>query len=346
MARLGWADAARGLAIVTVVFFHVVLGLQDQEPVHWTSWALINIFGPFPIALFFVAAGRFSRTLVGSGWSTGVTRRIMGLAYVFGLWSVVCAASDAGLGDPTSIDVMAYLADPRSSLWFLWALIIYTALTAATPVRMRAVVTAISALAALCSFVGVISFDSFVYDNLLRFLPFFLMGIIGGDADARLERGRWPVLIAGGLLFAAATAAAYWGDLGEVGKGGLLFGLAAVAVPVGIAGASIVADVPAVGRVIMSFGRMSLGVYLVHPLVISLAMHQVAGAASGAWFVAPFAPFVVTLGVLAVSAGFVIVSQRLRWTWLYQPPGSARTTSPPEGDPAPTPRHRPRPLRS
>jgi len=321
MERQGWADAARGLAIITVVFFHVVLGLGDRGPVHWFVWTLISVFGPFPIVLFFIAAGRFSQTLVTGGWSSAVTRRVLGLCYVFALWSLLDAAAVAAVGETKPIDVFAYVVNPRSHLWFIWALALYTAIAATTPRAWRLPVIVGAAVVSLCSFMGVIALDSFVYDNLVRFLPFFMTGVAAGPVEARIEPWRWPVVLLGGCLFAGLTALTIWAPSPLAVKGAFLFGLAILATPVGIAGASIVADAPGLGQPLRTFGRLSLGVYLVHPLVILFLLHLM--DATG-WSVASDAiamPFILTILALAMSLGFVLISNRFGWAWLYRPPG-------------------------
>lgn len=321
MQRQGWADAARGLAIITVVFFHVVLGLGDRGPVHWVAWALVNLFSPFPIVLFFIAAGRFSQALVGGGWSSAVTQRLLGLCYVFALWSLIDAAAIAAVGETQPIDVFAYMMNPRSTLWFIWALVLYTGIAAATPRRWRVPVILAGAVVSLLSFMGVIALDSFVYDNLLRFLPFFMTGVAAGPIEARIEPRRWRVVLVGGCLFAGLTALTIWAPSALAVKGTVLFGLTILAVPVGIAGASIVADAPGLGRPARTFGRLSLGVYLVHPLVILLLLHLVEATGRSVASDAIAMPFILTTLALAISLGFVVISNRFGWAWLYRPPG-------------------------
>lgn len=337
MERQGWADAARGLAIITVVFFHVVLGLGDRGPVHWIAWALINLFGPFPIVLFFVAAGRFSQTLVGGGWSRGVTRRLVGLGYVFASWSLFNAVAVAALGQAKPVDIVAYIANPHSPLWFIWALVLYTAIAATTPRSLRVPFIIGAAVVSFCSFVGVIDLDSFVYDNLLRFLPFFMTGVAVGAIEQPIERWRWRIMVFGGSLFAGLTVLTLWAPTSLAGKGALLFCLAILAAPVGIAGASIVADAPGVGKLARGFGRFSLGVYLVHPLVILLVFHLLEAAGLMVATGAVAMPFLLTLVTLALSIAFVLTSHQLGWVWLYRPPGVGKDLrSPPAAEPQKT----------
>ncbi|WP_426023406.1 acyltransferase family protein [Brevundimonas sp. PWP3-1b1] len=325
MVRQGWADAARGLAIITIVFFHVVLGLGERGEVHWTAWMLINLFAPFPIVLFFVAAGRFSQTLLDGGWSAAVTRRIAGLCYVFALWTLLNAAAAATLGDRQTVEPLAYLANPRSPLWFIWALVLYTAIAAATPRSWRLAVIIGAGALSFCSFAGLIALNSFVYDNLLRFLPFFLTGVAAGEIERSIEGRRWRLLLGGGLLFAGLTALTVWMPVPLSGKGALLFGLAVLAAPVGIAGASIVAEAPWIGRLAQGFGRYSLGVYLVHPIMILIMFYVIdmtGQALAPEWIGTPFVLTIVSLGI---SIGFVLISQKLGLTWLYRPPAGRKS---------------------
>lgn len=335
MQRQGWADAARGLAIITVVFFHVVLAMGDVGPVHWIAWLLINLFSPFPIVLFFVAAGRFTQTLVERGWTGGVTRRIVGLFYVFGLWSLLQFAVSSALLGTHRIDVTSYLADPRSPLWFIWALALYTGVAAATPRTLRVTVVTAAAVVSLGSFAGVVTFDSFVYDNLLRFLPFFLTGVAAGAIEIRIERRRWILLFAGAVLFVILTSLTFWPQTAPALRGALLFSLAGVAVPMGIAGASIVAGAPGMGALIKQFGRLSLGVYLVHPAVIPFIVRSSQAFSLDHAFAEPALSFIMTALVLGLSIAFVALSQSFKWYWLYRPPAFAAAPAP--GGFAPSP---------
>lgn len=324
--RKPWADAARGMAIITVVFFHVTLELARAGPVHWSAWALINLFAPFPMAVFFLVAGHFSRTLLNGRGDARVAERLIGLAYVFAVWSLLRWSALALHGDAPQPRLMEYVVDPRTPLWFLWALIAYTGVAALIPRRLRWPAVAAASVVAILSFTRVLAFDSFVYDNLLRFFPFFLLGLAAARGDALLERRRLLVLLSGGAIFAVASVLAMRGGGSQPALGLFEAALSALAAPVGIAGASVVASLPWLGRLVQRFGRASLGVYLLHSVVL-IAVTAVWSPVSAAPLWAWAAPFVGTVAVLAVSLALVWVTQRLGWVWLYRPPLGRRGAS-------------------
>lgn len=317
--RKPWADAARGIAIITVVFFHVTLELARAGPVHWSAWALINVFAPFPMALFFLVAGHFSRTLLSGCGKARVGVRLVGLAYVFVVWSVLRWGALTLHGDAPQLRLLEYVVDPRTPLWFLWALIAYTGVAALIPIQHRwKAVMAASAVAVL-SFTGVLAFDSFVYDNLLKFFPFFLLGLAAAHGDALLEQRRLLVLFSGGAIFAAASFLAARSSASQPVLGLLQAALSVLAVPVGVAGASVVASLPWLGRLFQGFGRTSLGVYLLHSVVL-IAVTAFWSPEGATPPTSPWLPFVGTIAVLAVSLSLAWITQRLGWVWLYRPP--------------------------
>ncbi len=316
--RKPWADAARGMAIITVVFFHVTLELARAGPVHWSAWALINVFGPFPMALFFLVAGHFSRRLLSGCGKARVGVRLVGLAYVFVVWSVLSWGALALHGDAPQPRLLEYVVDPRTPLWFLWALIAYTGVAALIPSRLRWPAVMVASAVAVLSFTGVLAFQSFVYDNLLKFLPFFLLGLAAARGDALLERRRLLVLLSGGAIFAAASLLAARSVESQPALGLLQAALSVLAAPVGVAGASVVASLPWLGRLVQSFGRASLGVYLLHSVV--LVAVRAFWSPEGATPTSAWLPFAGTIAVLAMSLLLVWITQRLGWVWLYRPP--------------------------
>lgn len=317
--RKAWADAARGMAIITVVFFHVSLELARAGPVHWSAWALINFFAPFPMTIFFLVAGHFSRSLLTGRWNARIGIRLAGLAYVFAVWSLLRWGVLALYGDASQPRILDYVVDPRTPLWFLWALIAYTALAALIPSRRRWIAFAAASTVALLSFTEVLSFDSFVYENLVRFFPFFLLGLAAANGDGSLERRRLAVLVGGGALFCLLALLTVRLSPPQPLLGLLQSALTGLAAPVGVAAASVAASAPGLGRLVQKFGRASLGVYLLHSVAIIgvTALWRGTGATLGAAWPTPF---VATLAVLAVSLGLAAATQRLGWTWLYRPP--------------------------
>lgn len=322
--RRPWADMARGFAIVTVVFFHVAITLDSGGQVDWKVWLLINLFAPIPIALFFFVSGLFSRKVVVGGWSAGLGRRLIGLLYAFVVWSIIEAITRFVLtGLVPRPDVWRYLLDPESTLWFVWALAIFTFGAHLAWTRWPGPTVALTMVASSLSFSGMITVDSFVYENLLRFAPFFLLGLAVPSLEARVAGQRWLVASGGAVAYAALTVLATYA-VPSGWAGAVLAAMTWISIPTSIAGCMLVSRMPLLGGIVQWLGRNSLGIYLGHPVAIML----LAAALRSVWTQggAPlFLPvFALTLPALFASAAFYWLAVRSGVTALYVPPFRAR----------------------
>lgn len=311
---------ARGFAIVTVVFFHVALTLDTVGQVDWKVWLLINLFAPIPIALFFFVSGLFSRRVVKGGWSAGLGHRLAGLMYAFVVWSIIEAITQTALtGLVPRPDVWRYLLDPGSTLWFVWALAIFTFGAHLVWTRWPGLTVGVSIIASALSFGGVIAVDSFVYENLLRFAPFFLLGLAAPALEAMVARRRWLIAAVGSIAYAALTAlAAYAGPSGWAGA--VLAVMTWISIPTSIAGCMVISRLPLFGQVIQWLGENSLGIYLGHPVAIMLlvaALRSIWTQGNEPLFIPVFA---LTLPALFASAALYWLAVRSGLTALYVPP--------------------------
>lgn len=82
------------------------------------------------------------------------------------------------------------------------------------------------------------------------------------------------------------------------------------------------------GDLIKQFGRLSLGVYLVHPVVIPFIVRSSQAFSLDHAFAEPALPFILTALVLGLSIAFVALSQSFKWYWLYRPPAFAAAPAP------------------
>lgn len=322
--RRPWADMARGFSIVTVVFFHVALSLDTVGTVDWKVWLLINLFAPIPIALFFFVSGLFTRRVVEGGWSAGLGRRLVGLLYAFVVWSLIEAIVQIALaGRIHRPDIWRYLLDPESTLWFVWALAIFTVGAHLFWTRWPRLSLGVSIIASALSFSGVIAIDSFVYQNVLRFFPFFLLGLAAPSLEALVARRRWLIASAGAATYTALTALAPYG--GASGwSGTVLAAMTWISIPTSIAGCMMISRLPLFGQMIQWLGKNSLGIYLGHPVAIMLlvaASRLVWSPGDGPMLMPVFA---LTLPAVFASAALYWLAVRSRVTALYVPPFGSR----------------------
>lgn len=318
--RKPWADMARGFAIVTVVFFHVALSLDTVGQIDWRVWLLVNLFAPIPIALFFFVSGLFGRSVVAGGWGGGLGRRLGGLLYAFTIWSIIEACLKAAVtGVLPRPDLSHYLIDPQSTLWFVWALAIFTFGAHLLWRRWPRLTLSASVVISALSYCDLIVVDSFVYENLLRFACFFLLGLSAPSLEAIVSRRRWLIFGLGSVVYAALAAVATFA-IGPDRAGLVLAIMTWLSIPTAIAGCMLTGSLPGPGRVIRWLGKNSLGIYLGHPVAILLLIASLASVWRPGGEPLFLAVFVLTVPALFASAALYWLAVRTGATILYNPP--------------------------
>ena len=320
--RKRWADIGRGFAIITIIFFHAALALEPLGPIHWRVWLYIAMFSPVPIGLFFFISGMFSRTLMTGAWKGKIVSRIASLIYVFVVWSLIDVAVATLLHQdvPLTHLLWTYILDPDSVLWFIWGLAIFTVLANLVWIRWPRATLSLAVIASLLSCTHVIATSSYVYDNLIRFLPFFLMGLSGEKLERLVIPRRIAVFGLGSLLYAGLILVYL-----QLNKDGAPAGLvwiasAWIAVPLSVAGCSLVSNIPLASSIVEHLGKRSLAIYLAHQTVTRLV---VAGGSVLIGVVEKpqlISVFTVTFIVTCATAAFAEVTLRSGWTLLYGPP--------------------------
>ena len=210
--RLDSLDRARGIAIVLVVFGHLV-AREDPQGVTWYEPLRIGIYlfhMPFFMYLSGYAAFRFGAALTPpAGWPGLAARRaerllVPFLAFGIGILLLKLAAAGLapvdnvppGLWDGLRALVWDTTNSPATAVWFVFVLFVYSALT--PPLlwlpRGRLVLIALAALLYLLPAPPVLYLD-----RVCTFLPFFVAGGLAAEAKQRWLRvvdALWPVALA------------------------------------------------------------------------------------------------------------------------------------------------------
>lgn len=129
--RLGWIDYAKGIAIVLVVYRHVVFGLKSSGVIV-PQWVIDgnNMFYSFRMPLFFFLSGLFfERSINKKGESGFLLTRVNTLLYPYLLWAFIQITlqilfSSVVNAHRTGADYLNILIQPRhlDQLWYLFAL--------------------------------------------------------------------------------------------------------------------------------------------------------------------------------------------------------------------------------
>jgi len=353
--RLAWADTAKGLLIVLVVFWHVVM--KSYLTIDWRLgipipgiWGLISdIAYPVRMPLFFLISGCFAANAVARPWAAVFRSRVARFLYLYLLWTLIHMATMWAFPDfPTLIPrsvaefVEAITISPPNA-WYLYALALY--FLVAKGLRRLPVWIPLTAAAALTTAVGaglidVVSNRGSLLANLLYFLigTTFSRRIIGFAGRPR-------------ALLATASVVLYLGAFAVVRETGIeqIPGVwpvvALLGVGAGIAMAPLLATVPRLGRGLSRLGTRTLQIYVIHMPVLALADALVAQRVSDAGrpvqlVAAVLLPVVLTAAVIAVSVGVGALITGDRLSWLFDLPARRSAESLRRRSAEPRPGHR------
>ncbi|WP_074310905.1 acyltransferase family protein [Micromonospora cremea] len=289
--RAEWADAAKGVCIILVVLWHVVV--KDYLQIDWHIgvpvpglWGTVGEqFLPLRMPLFFTISGVFATNAVQRPWRVVARSRIGRFLYLYALWllihtAVLAAAPDFPTDRATSVlGLLEQLTITPSNLWYLYALALY--FTVAKAVRQAPHVLILAPAAALSAVAAAGLLDTpgnraGLYQNLI----FFLAGLY---LRPRIER--WAATATGHRL--AVTSGAYVLLLAAMAVVGAQrwFGVwplvSVVAVAFGITAAARLGRWPALSNRLATLGRITLPIYVIHMPVLALLHRLLLGPISG-----------------------------------------------------------------
>lgn len=274
MSRLGWADVARGGAMVLVVLAHA---LQLMEMYGWRlGWLdTANLYlTAIRMPLFFLLAGFFAARAIERTWSGLWRTRLALLSYIYVLWMLVRAVWFTivpwPLGDtPPWLALAVSPVWPTNGLWFLYALVLYLVvgrLTGRWPAWAPLALAGV--LAVLAAYDLVPTGGNGVWRSIAMYLFFFLLG-------ARLP-WVWRALAAraGWLPLAAAVVAIPAGIVLFTRLPDALDGIARIALSVVCVAACVViaamlARVGWLSAPFVAVGRRTLPIYVTHTLLLA-----------------------------------------------------------------------------
>src|SRR5690606_29842341 len=182
-SRVAWVDAAKGLSIVLVVLHHAVYFLDTSGlaplPVVAGNEALASLRMP----LFFLASGLFVAGPLAAPWRTLLHKRVAFFLWLYLLWTTIRFTFFATLVpegvDPDDsanpLNVLLALVLPGPSMWFLYALALFSVVgKLLRPVPVAVQLAASGVLSAVAG-AGLLEIDS-RWVAICRFLFFFLLG--------------------------------------------------------------------------------------------------------------------------------------------------------------------------
>ena len=136
--RIAWVDYAKGFCIIMVVMMHSTLGVEEAVGREGFMHALVAFAKPFRMPDFFLISGLFVSRIIDRDWRTFGDRKLVHFAYFYVLWLTIQFAVKApyfaaanGWPDVASQYALAFI-EPFGTLWFIYLLPIFFAVTKAT----------------------------------------------------------------------------------------------------------------------------------------------------------------------------------------------------------------------
>ncbi|GAA3585135.1 acyltransferase family protein [Kribbella ginsengisoli] len=311
--RVAWADVAKGMCILLVVLWHVLMKHYLQIDWHISGQArgLWGTLGeqllPLRMPLFFAVSGFFAVRAVQRPWPVVLRTRVAKFYYIYVVWLVIHTVVLAFVPDfgteraDGPLKFLAQLTITPSNLWYLYALALYFVIAkAAHRLPAWAVLTPAFLLSAAASagLLAVPGDRAGVYQNLV----FFLAGLYGKSLIEDLAaRASWRRLLLVGAPYAvlltviAVFDAKTWFGLWPVVSG--------VAIVLGVTAAGLVTRWEGLSKGLASIGSRTLPIYVMHMPLLALTHAALIGPLSAAgpttqWIVAIAEPVALT-GLLA-----------------------------------------------
>ncbi len=298
VGRLEWADIAKGISIILLVFWHA----NQFHPA----------LGLLRMPLFFFVSGLFAYQVIARpGTWDFLKNKIGGFIYIYVLWAflliLLTHAAPNGFDTPVG-DIKRWMQifwNPPLTLWFIYALAISFVIAR---VLFRApfwIVLAVSV--AVYLYCGLTAGEGAppLLQRIGLLFPFFWMGVAALPvADQLVTRYHryWPML-ALGFLIAAGLLYMYRfpGDI-VVDFVVSCIGIAAVS----LFGRSIAETVP--GRFLVFIGGATLYIYVMHRIML----YYLNMLADGMGWDAPF--------VDVVKVAIIVVACALLGKWMHSTP--------------------------
>jgi uncharacterized membrane protein YcfT len=347
--RAQWADVAKGVCILLVVLWHVIMKMYLTIDWHlpvplpglWGAFG--DMLLPLRMPVFFTISGMFAAAAVHRSWSTVARSRIARFYYLYLVWFTVHTLVLSMVPDfdtlaaHSALQVLEQLTITPTNLWYLVALALYFVVAKVTrglptwAILVPALALSIIASADLLAAPGN---RGQLYQNLF----FFLAGLRFKPLIERWAKASTlPIVLVGGVIYLGIMVGVQVLNAQDVY--GVWPAVCVVAVAVGVAGAVQLERWRSVGALLARLGRQTLPIYVMHMPLLALLT---------AVLVDPFSrmgtgPQLVTAVLLPIVLVVLLVSVCLTletWlrnagaTWLFDLPTFSRAAR--RGSPATT----------
>jgi uncharacterized membrane protein YcfT len=333
--RSVWVDTAKGVCILLVVLWHVIM--KHYLMIDWHLSAPIpGAWGTFGdqmltlrMPLFFAISGLLAAGAVSRPWRVLGRSKVAKFLYLYILWSLIHAVLLALVPgfDTThprsALDVVEQLTITPPNVWYLYALALYFVVAKVTRTWPTQIVLGLALALSVVTATGVLDTPG-NRAGLLKNLVFFLGGLHFGPAIKRLAAdasgrrlavvgGGWVAILAAMALLHAKTWPGVWAAA------------SLAAVIFGVNAAAIVARWTTMAAPLAALGRRTLPIYVMHMPLLAL-LHRSFFAPLSEYggdreIFALLEPAGLTALLTALCLGIHYGLQKARAGWLFELPG-------------------------
>jgi fucose 4-O-acetylase-like acetyltransferase len=206
--RIAWVYHARGIAIMLIVYRHIVLGMQaGGVAVSQLMYNLQIVFFNFRMPAFFILSGVFiAQSLKRKSRSKVALNKVGNLLYPYVLWAIITLTLQISFGKFSNArrdweDFINIVTQPRAldQLWYLLALFNVSMLYLGLSKLFQQNVWLHVAIALGLHYLSFELYDYSLFSDPFYFYIFFLTGALVSDvllnAEARAELFKTSILI-------------------------------------------------------------------------------------------------------------------------------------------------------
>ncbi|MGQ7312907.1 acyltransferase family protein [Microbacterium arabinogalactanolyticum] len=333
-AREGWPDVVKGVCIILVVMWHVVVKHSSDLP--WEDaggvpemWTVVSAqLLPLRMPLFFVVSGMFAASAVLAPTRARVSIRALRLALLYLLWVVIqtfaLAAAGPDFDTARATDAWSLLLQltiSPTNLWYLLALALYLIVGRVTRGIPTAVLLPLGFLVSAVAAAGMLP-DSGNLWQVVQNVVFFLAGLRLPELVRRFAaRASWAIAAGLGALYVASLVVVV-SLLGARQWFGVWTLLSALAVVAGISACALIDRWEPLAAPLRWIGRRTLPIYVIHMIPLALLDRMLRGVEPWVYrgpVLAVIEPLLITALVIAASLGAHALLRRMRAEALFDP---------------------------
>lgn len=324
--RIIWVDATKGMAIILVVFGHVLGGVMARGWIDQTGLppVIYNFIYSFHMPLFFLISGAFAIDGIRKDASQAMLSRVGSILWPYMLWGTIFTVIEPLVYsfrshphyEPNLWRAFWQLLIGETS-WFLWVLFLANC---ALVLTKRIPITLVFALSVIVSIL-LSSINLGTLSSLIHFMPFMALGAaVGRQNSLAFFEWKWSSAVLGmGMLAALFLFVALYSDRGElaahVTKSPIVSFVCGV---IGSSAAVMLAKsygTLGLVQLLRLIGSASLVIFLLHPYFQGASralVFQILGPVPWAQLALP--TFIAIIGPTLVW----VLAERLGFGWLFR----------------------------